>query len=288
MAFYYPGAGMWPLVAPDAISLNGSALPREFLELETAVGLSRDITQASTLTVTAEDPDRVVLNHPAANQASTISLGAAPGPHLSFVLVKVQKQNQTTALTFEDSVVNKLRHQYGQLSVAPGVMSRVDFAARLCQQAGVPFIGPPSAQARSTEPLSRGTSEAPNEDDWTCLGRIAQAINYRVFSDGTSVLFGDDYWLLNQPSTMTLTEFSDEVDYIDGDYDVGKPLSEITIYSYADKWTADPGAMVTTTNLGPLTGTWIVSSIQRDMHHSPITVQAVKATPPLPEPTPTG
>lgn len=284
MAWRYPNAALGQDgFAPDMVQLNGSPLPDTIVKKLTSCSLSRDITQASTVTLTCEDDrDRAILGHPAVNQASILRVGV-----LTFTLVKVGKKGNGVTLTFEDSVIHRLRGIQGQLSVAPNTMSRVDFAARLCAMSGVPFIAPFGGQPLALEPLSRGSSQDPTEDNWSCLTRIANDIQYRCFSDGTSILFGPDSWLFNPPGgiAQTITEFSDGVDYIDGDYDVGKPEIQLDIYTYADKWQADPGALVQVNPpLGPLAGTWIVSSIQRDLFHSPVTVQVIKGQPSLPEP----
>lgn len=248
----------------------------------TTCTISRDITQASTLTIAIEDPDRAVLNSPLANQTSLITIGG-----ISFNLVKVGKQGHTTTLTAEDSVIARLRTIKGPLAAA-GIVPRVHFAAELCRQAGVPFIGAPGTPS-ALEPLSRGTSENPQEDTWSCLVRLAQDVAYRCFSDGTSVLFGPDSWLFASPPVMTIREFEGGVDFIDvQDWDIGKPLAEASVSTYCTTWHGDVGAIIAVQGLGPASTTWLVAGIQRDLFHTPITVRMVRPQPTLPEPAPTG
>lgn len=244
--------------------------------------ISRDITQASTITISVEDPDRKVINSPLANQSSLITIGG-----ISFRLVKIGKRGNTTTLTGEDSVIARLRTFKGPLAAAGGVVPRVHFAAQLCRQAGVPFIGAPRTPS-ALEPLARGTSDNPQEDTWSCLVRLAQDVQYRCFSDGTSVLFGPDSWLFSLPTVMTIREFTGGVDYIDvQDWDVGKPLAECDVSTYCDTWHGDVGAIIAVQGLGPASTRWMVAGIQRDLFHTPITVRMITPQPALPEPKPT-
>jgi hypothetical protein len=256
-----------------------SKLPLD--DLATAVTISRDINQASTLDITVEDQYRTVLNSPVANQASRIAISG-----ISFVLVKVGKRQNQTRLVFEDSVVAKLRTMKGPLAAAPNVCTRVDFAYQLVRQAGIRFIGAPNTP-RAKEPLSRGTSSDAQEDSWTCLVRIAQEVGYRCFSDGTSVIFGPDDWLFQayKNPVMHIQEYTNGIDFIDlTDWDVGKPLAECTVYTYAPQWHGDLGAIIAVEGMGPGTNYWMVSKIDRDLYHTPATITMIRPQPTLPEP----
>lgn len=245
----------------------------------TGCTISRDITQAATVTVTVEDSDRSVLNSSVANRQSRLAVGP-----ISFWLVKVGKRANQTILTFEDSIIARLRTIKGPLAAAPGVVTRVQFAQQLCRTAGVPFIGsPPGPLAK--EPLARGTTQDPQEDTWTCLTRLAQDVGYRCYSDGTSVLFGPDDWWFTAAPTMTIAEYTGGVDLIDiTDWDIGKPLAETTVYTYAPIWHGDLGAIIQVTGLGPASRTWMVARIDRDLFHTACTIQLVAPQPTLPEP----
>jgi hypothetical protein len=63
----------------------------------------------------------------------------------------------------------------------------------------------------------------------------------------------------------TLKEFSDTVQLIDYDWDVGKPFAQATVTCMLDKWNFKLGEIVTISGLGPGSGNWMISGMQRDM-----------------------
>lgn len=253
-------------------------------DLLTGAKLSLSISQASTLALQFTDPHRTLLGSPLLNQAVTIDTGAYPPRR--FTLVQVQKQGDQVTATFEDSVINYLRTQTGARSAYAGVITRDQFAAQMLDYAGIQPVLPLSWEQTATIPLTRGTAQNPDEDTWSCLTRLAGDVHYECFSDGTGVWFGPDSWLLGFSPTMTITEFTDEVDYIDFDFDVGKPVASATVSAYAATWIAPIGARVMVDHAAAATGDWIVSAISRDMYLSPLTVTMIQPGPALPEPAP--
>lgn len=245
--------------------------------------LSRSLTQASTISLGLTDPNRELISSPLLNNAVTVSVGSYPDLH--FTLVQVHKSKDMVTAAFEDSLVNRLRHQTGPLAAAPGVIDRVAFARQLCALAGVQINAPdPGTTPVALEPLTRGTSQNAYEDTWACLVRLAQDVAYRCFSDGVEVWFGPDSWLLNAVPPTTLAEFTDAVDYIDFDFDTGKPVGTATVYGYAPTWKTPVGQPVYLSNIAAATGKWLVSDISRDLFHTPVTVKVIAAQPTLPEP----
>ncbi len=286
MAYFNPQAAL-ASTRLDHLILNGNRVSADLTNSITSATINRTITQASTVKLVVADYSRDFLRSPICNQASRVQVGA-----LGFVLVQVAKAQNTVTLTCEDAVINRLRGISGARTQAPGVRTRVQFAAQLCAEAGVPFIGDFNTPA-ATEPLSRGTTQNPGEDTWTCLTRIAGVVGYRCFSDGINVLFGPDAWLLNPvgPSSgpgLLVDELSDRVDWVNFDYDVGKSVAKATVFTYADFWTSDPGAPSTIRNLGPASGQWLIESIGRNLNRAATTVALVAGQPTLPEPPPAG
>jgi len=253
-------------------------------DLVTGASLSRSITQAATLKVSFIDPARVMMASPILNEAVTIDTGA--NPPVRFKLVQVNKAGDVISGTYEDAVVAKLRAQTGQLAAASGVTTRVQFAQQLLRAAGIPAIVAPNTP-KALVPLTRGTSNATDEDSWACLVRIASDVGYRCFSDGVSVWFGPDSWLLGYAPAMQIGEYSDAVDTIDFDHDIGKPVATAKVATYAARWTAGLGARVAARNLAAGSGDWIVSEISRDLYREATAVSLVRSQPTLPEPAPT-
>lgn len=264
------------------ITLNDSDLTAELQDVNTTFTLQRDMTQASTVSLAISDYNRGVVNSSLAVQASTMDVGALP-----FTMVQVNKSADLLTLTFEDRLINRLRLVRGPLAQAPGVLTRVQFAAQLCAAAGVFFNGDTHTPSAAV-PLTRGTTSDPNEDTWTCLNRLAADVGYRCFSDGSGVLFGPDSWLLDpvngpSPTAPVIQENTELVDYIDFDFDIGKPVALGTIHTYAD-WSTNCGAPVNLTGLGPANGLWLVKSIVRELHLTAATVTITRPLPTLPEP----
>jgi hypothetical protein len=257
--------------------IQGSGLDLATNDLSATI--SRDITQASTVVLAVNDHDRTILNDGFVRQRSVLDVGG-----LRFALVKVAKSGNALSLTFEDKIINDLRQQRGAYSVAPGVLTRAQFARQLCGEIGQPILaydGPISAEA-----LTRGTSGSADEDSWAALTRTGSAVGYRVFSDGVNVFYGPDEWLRTAVSVqgITISEYSEVCDAINFDYDVGKPLSTATVDTYAGKWRQGPGGRVDTSGLGPASQSWIVQSLTRELHRRPAVVTLVAPNPVLPEP----
>jgi hypothetical protein len=251
----------------------------------TSAALTRSTSQAATLKLGFADPKRTVLTSPLLTQKVTIDTGAWPS--VRFTLVQVSKSGDDVTATFEDTLVNRLRGITGQVSAAPGVLDRVAFAAQLCREAGVPiYAPPPGATPLAAEPLTRGTSETPDEDTWSCLNRLAQDVNYQCFSDTQSIYFGPDSWFQSWAVSVQIAEFSDLAGQIDFDYDIGKPVATATVHTYADKWPllAGVGAHAELLDANAASGSYLITEISRDLFSSPTQVKLERAEPVLPEP----
>jgi hypothetical protein len=137
--------------------------------------------------------------------------------------------------------------------------------------------------------LGRGTTTDPAEDSWTAMTRIASGVGWRLWENENTIYFGpDEYWLglltekkvggknvavppinlmkgANAP-VQILQEWSDTgVQLIDYDWDVGKPYAQATVTALLDNWQYNLGEIVHVSNLGPGSGYWMVSGMQRDM-----------------------
>lgn len=134
--------------------------------------------------------------------------------------------------------------------------------------------------------FTRGTEDDPNEDSWTCMQRLAEEVQWRCFAVGKTIYFVRDLRLLKNKPLATIAEFSDGVDYIDFDYDVGKKVSSGTVYGRASRWAVPPGAIFLLEHMGPANGRFIVSSIRRAMYKTATEISFVGPRPTLPEPTP--
>lgn len=277
-----PAAGLASNLTVDSILLNGQTLDADISGAVNNCSIDQSMAGASTLTLTMGDPGRVIMNSGLFSQRSTIYIDG-----LWFELVSVQKLGNELTVTFEAWAVAQLRRQTGAVTIAPGQLTRTDFARRLVQQVpGIGFVqSPKSSDWGTQEALSRGTTDNPLEDTWTCLTRLATEVGWRCFEAGGAIFFGPDQWLLASPVQMALAEFTNGVDTIDGEYDVGQPTSQLTVTCVADNWFAQVGAHVTVGGCGPFNGDWLLFEISKSLFLLDASITLEQAQPSLPEPS---
>lgn len=295
-----PAPGMGSSVDKGTFILNGSTLDADVSSALADCGIELTINGASTLTLILHDPDRVLLNSPVLQAQAVLNVDDA-----LWQLVAVDKTASLLKVVFEPWVVVALRSATGAFTVAPGIMTRTQFAEMLVAQVqGATFAAPTDAQLLNLidpgnannqrlngssqptqEQLSRGTINLPLEDSWTCLQRIATEIQWRCFEVNGTVYFGPDSWLTLQPAAITASEFVAGVSTIDGQWDIGQPLGNATVECVAGAWTPSPGQVATLSTVGVLSGNWLVASMSRRSVFLPdITVMLQVPQPSLPEP----
>jgi hypothetical protein len=268
------------LLGHGQVKLAGKTLTADVTEAIANIELKRTIDGASTLTFTLKDVSRSLLRSPLFAQRTVCTVDG-----LTFELVQIVKSADRLSATFESAAVAALRRAKGVLVAAPNTTTRGGFAARLLT--GIPGVTL-SAYADKTlskVPLARGSATNKTEDTWTALTRLAAETNWRCFEVNGKVMFGPDSWLLSQPSLGTIRENTDGVDTIDFDYDVGKPLTRITVACVAAAWAVPPGSPVTLAGVGVANGPKIVSTINRSLffEDANLTLTAPQAA--LPPPT---
>jgi hypothetical protein len=255
----------------------------------------------STLVLQMTDPNRVLLRNLIA-QGTTITINGSTGSE-EFVLVQFTKASDQIQLTFESQTVYRLRNQRGNGSVVnmvgTNVTPYVTSLVSALNYKGSPYpnvsiVAPDYAtiwKKLTNTPitkvaLGRGTTNDPYEDSWTAMNRIASSIGWRLWENNNTIYFGPDEWLIGKLNKINgivqppvniakteqnvnnikhLGEFTEHVQLIDFDWDVGKPFGQATITAILDNWTYDIGEIVYLDNMGPATGYWMISAMQRDM-----------------------
>ncbi len=206
--------------------------------------------------MTLNDPDCILLQSEIFTQTSIVTLGGLTGQ--SFQLVEVDKAQTVLTATFEAYIVAALRIASGALTIAPGKMSRTEFAMLLVSQiSGATFAQAPVSYLKSQgydtntkEQLSRGTSDTPLEDSWTCLQRLASEIQWVCYEFFGTVYFGPYTYLTSVSPVMQPVQWSGGIDTIDGTYNVNAPQTTLTITAKADSWFPGLGACIELTTLG--------------------------------------
>ncbi len=287
-----PAPGMASNISADQFIINGSPIDVDVSGALVNVGITLDATQISVLELTMNDPmPRPILNSVVLGQQSVLTIGS-----LMFQLQMVEKQGSTVTASFSPWVVVALKSATGAVTVPPGIMTRTKFASLLVAQ----VQGAEFAQASESflyaqglgydhttlEQLSRGTKDLPLEDSWTCLQRLATEIGWRCFEFGGTVYFGPDSWLTAQTPAVTLVEGQNGVGTIDGTYDGKQPLGELTVNDSSGAWAPVPGDCVNVAGLGPMSGLWLVVTLERaSLFHPDVTVTLQKPNPILKEPS---
>lgn len=287
-----PAPGMASNIGTDAFFINDAPMDISISGAIIDIELTLDATQVSVLVITLNDPiPRTALNNIALMQRSVVTIDS-----LMFELVAVEKQASTITVTFEPWVVVALRNAIGAVTLPPGIMTRTDFAKLLVQQVETAvFVQASDAwlyaqddgyEHTTLEQLSRGTQQDPTEDSWTCLQRLATEIGWRCFECAGAVYFGPDGWLMTQPVSVNLAEYTNGVQSIDGTFDLGQPLVSLTFTDVSGTWAPLPGEHVTVSGVGVLSSDWLVVTLDRASVFQPdVTVTLAQPTPNLSEPS---
>lgn len=279
-----PLAELLPVANPDGTP------PGEHVDLTAAVTdiiVERTIDGASSVTLQLLDTERTILRSGLFQNGIDLTLDG-----LNFAMVQTEKTGDQLQVVFEAAAAYDLRKQSGAFNYKsatdldgfaryllaggpPGPHGGPAFAvpgAQLVAQPGAVSFATGSGSTASTTtvtsvPIARGTTSLPDEDSWTCLNRLANSAGWRCFECEGDVYLGSDTWLLTQfPSGGTLEEFTDGVQDIDGTYDVGMPLGQLTVTAMTVLWPYKPGQPVTVAGMGPFDGTWLVYSMQRGLY----------------------
>lgn len=273
----------------SSLRFNGSQVSAEVVDVLTGASLERTIEGASTLTIDFRDDKRALLRSGLLSSRVTTQVDK-----YSFELVQIRKAGDAITATFEDLAVAALRRHDTPLVVAPGKVTHVSFARRLVgEEKWIKFYVPPGAKPSPARvALTRGTpakkgQKAEKETTWDAIGRLADERGWRRFVRGDNTVWYTPETVLYAASpTYTLQEFMDGVDFIDFDWDAGKPVASMDIDVRSERWAAPVGTTVQVRDLGPADGKWMVKKISRSLFDLQSTITLEKARPVLPEPKP--
>ena len=295
-----PGFG--PLTIANLTS-NGSPLNVDFKDAITDVTVMRTMNGASQLTIRLTDPHRTILNSPNfVAHGTCLEIPDGFGNYLQFAVMRTSKTSDTLEVGLESRTINDLRTSRGILN-SSDITDAGEFVQNICAQHGIPFVGPvhnPAIQPTLFS-ASGGTSADPNEDSWTSMQRIASTLGWRCWESAGTIFFGpDEYWYnqlyafvqppvngyYNHP-VPTLNEFTEAVQIIDLDWDIGAPFGDATITCMSHFWQYNPGEVVHLNNMGPASGGWLVGAMQRNFFNPTATVTLTMPMPAIQKLTPT-
>jgi len=277
-----------------SLVLNGTALRAEIQAVLREAKHTRSIDGVNTLTLDLYDNAAKLLESGIFSTRSTLRI---PGDHpkalpLDFETVQIRKSGPALSLTFEDYTVSSLRKRDAPFKVAPNTTNHVAFAQRLVREVpGVGFFYPPGTVPKGHAPteLARGNvADKTREDSWTAIRRIGDERGWRAFIRGKTVFYAPETWLLAQRPAYRLTELTGGVDYIDFDFDIGKPVATVKMKLRASRFEMHVGDVIELYSMGPVNGKWLISEISRSLFDLHADVTCTKARPVLPEPQPGG
>ncbi|MDI6911486.1 NlpC/P60 family protein [Nocardioides sp.] len=239
---------------------------------------------ANTLDVPVVDAERKVLRSPLTQYRSWAEVAG-----VRFELVGFSKIGSRFTLHFEDGIAAALRRRTKPLSAPAGSTTRQEFAIRLAREAKVPYAVDPTKRAKVSSVLERSAA-GQKTNSWDVLGDMAEAIHWRRFSTGTSLVVGGDEWLMERDrKPIRLREHAGGVHDIDFDLDIAKRVSEATLTVDSKLWTLRPGSVCTMgDDMGPAEGKWLVGEFTRPLASTRATVRLIRARHVLKEPKRSG
>ena len=297
-----PGFGPMDL---GQIAINGVPLSSNYRLAVNNLLLQRTNNGSSLLTLQLTDPQRTILKSLSAEVQATqrgpLQGAIIIVDGLSYTLTQYVKASDQVQMIFESSGIYQLRGQRGKKSAGTGnkyitpFMKSMVFAIK-----GMNWVGPDFAttlpqllalRANSGLPVSNwppfqvgrgvGATSDENEDSWTCLTRLASTIGWRLWESQNTIYCGpDEYWLgllpgqngkppinvaMSGGKIPELYEFTRQVQLMDFDWNIHKPLGQMSVTCMLDSFSYTVGQIVHVNNMGPANGKWMVSSMQRNL-----------------------
>ena len=286
-----PLSQLVPIVNPGD---TPPGIPQDLTSGVTDLQMNRQIDGASYAVLQLQDASRSILNSALFDFGDTMTFDG-----LNFALVAFAKQADQLQITFEAALAYDLRKQSGPLAWKSAT-DLVGFVAHLLTAVpGAKLIAEPgpvsfdtgsgftaSTTVSQSVTISRGTTSTPNEDSWTAINRLANSAGYRAYECEGVLYLGSDAWLMSEfGSAGTLTEFTPAILNMDGTYDIGMPLGQVTVTAMSDLWPWKPGDAVTLARMGPLgRNPWLVFSMARNLYNpqgtmtlqAPMSAEAVR------------
>ena len=104
------------------------------------------------------------------------------------------------------------------------------------------------------------------EDYWTAMRRLADEVNWRLFSAEGKVYFADDYSLLrSRPRALIDRKDRSRIFDMSFDWDVGSNYPhEMSVSALIEAFEFPPGTVCDVLGAGPANGRWLVTSITFD------------------------
>lgn len=272
---------------PTTLLLDGKRLDARIEAAITDGTRERTMDGSSSLQLGLRDPARVILRSAIARSGALLTLEGE-----AWALAGVSLSGSQLQLTFEAEAAAWLARFDKPRKVAARRMTRAQFAASLCHEAGVRMVGPDAkrrAIANENRRLAwqRGGADTGREDSWEALGRLASDVSWRRFVRGGALWFVPDAQLMDGRLVARLGPSTLGVDGVDFDLDVGKRAAGASVSGESRALAKlRPGDRVALSGLGPADGDWLVSTTSETMGKEAMSCELVRAAPAKPDPKP--
>lgn len=266
--------------------INGEELRATITDVLTDARHEQDIDGTNTVTLDMFDDDLKLLRSGIFSRRSTLRLDG-----LDYETVQVRKSGSSLSVTFEDLGAALLRKRDEPFKVAANTTNHVVFVRRMVEEVPrLKFWHPPDKfMPKGTAPteLARGNpATREREDSWTAIHRIGLERGWRFFLRGDQAIYTPEPYLLSQNTRWNMTQGKNGVEYIDFDFDNGKPTAVLRARVRAARWQVRVGEPVHVHDMGPADGRWMVISVARSLFDIHADIRLGKPHPILPEPKP--
>lgn len=292
----------------SGMRLRGRTISAQLRGLITDAQLERSIDTASTLTIHTHDRAGRLWRSGVLHRGAQLVVDG-----LAFRLARIEKNDDSWVLTFEDEAVWLLRQQTEpRKATRSAQMTRAKFIESMLREIKRPRIGLwaperdvvqqiAAGDTGGSEPyeFSRGTlttnttgtgdaadgESGEKEDSWTAIRRLADEVQWRAFMVAGVLHLATDKTLLEQATRFVVSERTRGIDRITWTLDEGMAAADATIVCQAARWSAPPGTIVALTGQGPANGAWIVAGMRRALGSSTADITLTRPREALPEPT---
>jgi hypothetical protein len=134
--------------------------------------------------------------------------------------------------------------------------------------------GGPSRQESATEReitykqyrFRRGTSTE-RRNTWETAIDLADEVRWRLFAVGGVVVYASDDYLIGEPASLILEGFDADglLEPPTYEWDTGQIAGNVQLKVVADRWGVRPGDVVVLRDMGPISGRWLVESVDIDL-----------------------
>lgn len=123
-----------------------------------------------------------------------------------------------------------------------------------------------------------------NEDTWTCLGRLADEVQWSLFESNGMVYYVSQDYLIKSRVRMRIADGDPGIDRIACKYNANMRVQEVTVEGRAREWAAPPGTVTVLRGRGVSDGRYLVKEIRSNLFTEDVSVTLERRTPALPEP----